>query len=131
MKAIRDLAAVAAIEDEALRELLFRRFAEILIDGETYDPETYGWFLILEPGDDPDAVQHEGCFPLLASPGGDIPYGQAGFVSVFEWVADHGWCYEAIILLSDGGEFISVIVPKLSGVDARLLALCGQLAEAA
>ncbi|KAB7623401.1 hypothetical protein [Alkalilimnicola sp. S0819] len=128
MKAIRDPAELAAVEDVALRELLSRRIQEWLIDGLPYDPETYGWFLLVEPGDDPgDSRHYHDCPPLIGRPSAFDDLDE--YIPIFEWVSDHGHWYEAVILLSDGGEFISVIVPKAEGVDPSLLAICEVLAE--
>lgn len=125
MLALRDPAAVAGLSDDSIRAYLEERFEGLTEPGETYAPETHGWFLLLGPGDDPDeAGQVFDCFPLLTSPTGGARYGDPDFRSPFEWITDLGSFYEGVILMSDGGDFVGVIIPKLSGMDARLLEYC-------
>lgn len=125
MRAIRDPGEVPAFPDEGVVTFLGERFEGMVGPGETFDPDTHGWFLVVEPGDDPDAADRcFDCFPLLTSPTGGARYGEPDFQSPFAWVVDHGAFYEGVIVLSDGGEFVGVIVPKLDGIDPRLLAYC-------
>lgn len=125
MRAIRDPAEVERVLDASIRAYLAERFAGLVEPGESYAPETHGWFLLVEPGDDPDAAGEVfDCFPLLTSPCGGARYGDPEFRSPFEWVTDLGGFYEAVILGSDGGDFVGVIVPQVAGIDARLIEFC-------
>ncbi len=71
--------------------------------------------IVVDPGDSMEAVAEAS--DLILDPDHDdfLP---------FEWVTDQGGRYEAYIAFSDDGDGLSLIVPKLVGVDARLLALC-------
>lgn len=41
-----------------------------------------------------------------------------------EWTTDWGPCFETYIRFSDDGCGISLVIPKLPGIDANLLVLC-------
>ncbi len=130
MLPIRKLAEVDRVTDPAMRDLLRKRFAELQQAFGEYEASDYGWFMILEPGDDPDDRDRLGVsFSLLRSPGDGVPYGEEGFVPPFEWVADYGFCFEAVTVIADAGDFVSVIVPKERWVDGRLTALCHDLSS--
>ncbi len=129
MHAIRSLAQVGFVPDRAMRELLRRRLAEVAEMFGEHDAEKYGWFLVLEEGDDPDDREQLGTtFSLVRSPWNGIQYGEVGFLPPFEWVCDHGFCYEALAVIADAGDFVSVLVPKGAGIEQRLIDLCASLA---
>lgn len=125
---IRKLGEIDQVTDAAMRELLRQRFADLREAFGEYEATDYGWFIVLEPGDDPDDQDSLGIsFSLLRSPHDGIPYGREGFAPPFEWVADYGFCYEAVTVIGDAGDFVSVLVPNHKGMDGRLLALCREL----
>lgn len=124
MRAVRAPDEVDLVQDDALRAYLRDRFDGMVEDGETYSPETHGWFVLVEEGDDVTSISevHDVFNPLEDLSG--HRFGEAGFAPLFEWIADHDTFFEIVLLLSDGGEFVGIVVPRLSGVDAELLALC-------
>lgn len=116
------------VPSQSMRELLRQRLADLQVAFGDYDATEYGWFVVLEPGDDPDDPAGMGIsFSLVCGLNDGIPYGAEGFVAPFEWVADYGFCYEAVTVIGDAGDFVSVLVPKLRGIDERLLAICHEL----
>lgn len=118
-----------SVDDPAIRSWLAERFRLL---GESTDGAAINddpcWFALIEVGDDPDAesVRPAG-FHLLLDAFGEHRYGEAEFVTPFEWVAEYAGFYEAVIVYSDSAT-LSVIVPKLPSIDARLLQLLAEQA---
>lgn len=97
----------------ALREVLAACMERWRTSGVSYDPA--GEFLLLvEPGDSIDAV----CRHVSAS------LNDEGESLPGEWTTDWGPCFETYICFSDDGCGLSLVTPKLPGIDANLLALC-------
>lgn len=71
--------------------------------------------IVVDPGDSMEAVAEATDLILDPDHGDFLP---------FEWITDKGESYEAYIVFSDDGDGLSLIIPKLAGIDARLLALC-------
>ena len=120
MITIRDTEPVTGITEPAIRQLIHQRIAEIT-QGEPYDADVYGEFVIVEAGDcitDIEAVA--GC-PL-------VPAGDADFAPSFEWLVEWPCCFEAVFIFSDDGYGIDLLIPKLSDMDADLLAMCRKYA---
>lgn len=113
MRTLRD-PADAASAPEHLRELLLQCLARWSEAGIVYDPSDAGPLILVEPG---DSLEEIGAYVgMILDPGSD------DFLS-FEWIADRGPCYEACSIFTDDGAGWSLIVPKDSGIDGRLLAL--------
>lgn len=128
MQALRSPLDVGHLDDVAVRSYLAERFEGMVEDGETYSPETHGWFVVVQEGDDlADLEQVHDIFNPLCDLAGHR-FGEAGFSPVFEWIADHDTFFEVVILLSDGGDFVGIVVPNRPGVDAALLQLCAAYA---
>jgi len=126
MRVLRDPALAGEIEDPALRALIVRRFAEICeVDG-AYDPDTYGYLVIAEAGDTVESIEREAGRPVLTGTDSEPGFSEPGYVPRFEFLEEHQQpaCYEMVFVLSDDGFGIDLFVPKLPGIDPRLLALC-------
>lgn len=125
MRVLRDPALAATLEDEALRALVAQRFVEIAQD-EPYDPDTFGYFVVVEPGDSVESVEKEVGWPILGSVFNDARFGDAEFSPCFEFLEEHSRpaCYELVYIFSDGGFGIDVFVPKSPEMDRDLLAFC-------
>lgn len=125
MRVLRDPALAATLEDEALRALVAQRFVEIAQD-EPYDPDTFGYFVVVEPGDSVESVEKEVGWPILGSVFNDARFGDPEFSPCFEFLEEHARpaCYELVYIFSDGGFGIDVFVPKLPEIDRQLLAFC-------
>ena len=70
------------------------------------------------------AVEREVGFTPLTSLSDGSTYGSSDFTPSWEWIEDHGCCFELVYIVSDDGFAFVVIVENLLGVDAQLLALC-------
>jgi len=104
----------------AVRGFIQQRI-ELMRDGGDYDPEEQGYFIVIEPGDRAEDVQaNTGC-PLGC-------FGDEDFAPMFEYVEDQGDFYEIVYIFNDSGFAHIVIVPKLPGIDPRLIQLCGEYA---
>lgn len=97
----------------ALREALAACMERWRTSGVPYDPA--GEFLLLvEPADSIDAV----CLRVGAYLNGEDKPLRG------EWTTGWGPCFETYICFSDDGCGLSLVTPKLPGIDANLLALC-------
>lgn len=125
MRVLRDPDLANTIEDEALRALVAQRFVEIAQD-EPYDPDIYGYFIVMEPGDSVAALEKEAGWPILGSVFSDARFGDADFSPCFEFLEEHERpaCYEAVFILNDGGFGIDLFIPKVPGMDRQLLDFC-------
>jgi len=122
---IRDINAVNGITSEFepypdIRQLIHQRIAEIT-QGQPYDPDIYGQFVLVEVGDTVPDIEAVIGYPL-------VPDGDADFAPSFEWLVEWPTCYEAVFIFSDDGYGIDLLIPKIGGVDADLLAMCEQYA---
>lgn len=124
MQILRDPADIAGVADCEVRQWLQQRFAGMVQDGEPYDPDTYGWFVLLEPGDSLAALAEIDC-PNPFHTYGDIadPY-VPGFIPSFNWIQDWPHLDEIVTVLSDGGEFISLLLLKCDTTQPELRQLC-------
>ena len=117
---IRSTEAITGITSQEIRQLIHQRIAEIT-QGEIYDPDIYGEFVIVEPGDCTADIEAVTCCPLM-------PAGDADFAPSFEWLVEWPTCYEAVFIFSDDGYGIDLLIPKSEAMDADLLAMCRKYA---
>jgi hypothetical protein len=119
MITIRTTEAITDITSPELQQLIHQRIAEIT-QGQPYDADVYGEFVIVEAGDTLPEIE--------AYLGREV-------VGNFEWLVEWPCCYEAVFVLSDDGCGIDLLIPKTGGntpnIDADLLAICEQFAEPA
>lgn len=127
MLVIRQPDDIALIDQYELRLLVSRRFDE-LSEGYTCPAEDMGYFVIVQPGDAVEMIEKETVFPLLKGYFNDAEFGEDGFMSAFEWLAEHPGSYEGVFIYNDAGFGIDVLIPKQAGIDARLLAMCSSFA---
>ena len=123
MQVLRDPTAVAALHDPQLRQLLDERFRDLGADGP-YDPDLYGHFVVVEPGDRVAALEAATGCPILRSWFDETRFGHPDFAPGFEWVAAHAGYYEVAYVLNDDGFGVGLFVPRQPGIDPDLLALC-------
>ena len=109
---IRSTEAVTGIISQELRQLIRERIAEIT-QGEPYDADVYGEFVIVEAGDTLPEIE-----AYLGRP----------FIGNFEFFEELPCCFEAVFIMSDDGYGIDLLIPKLSDMDADLLAMCRKYA---
>lgn len=127
MLTIHNPVELSAVADPLIRQWLAERFQLLSqsSDGNTGDADPC-WFALIEPGDDLDATTSRPAgFHLLMDVFGEYRYGDSEFVSPYEWVAEHAGFFEAVIVYSDSAT-LSVIVPKVSSINPRLLQLLAE-----
>lgn len=130
MLVLRDPSEAVVVNDPDLRALIEQRFEDIC-DGEDFDPDLHGQFIVVEPGDSVEALEKESGCPILGSYIGNSRYGDPGFKPVFECLEEHDTCYE-MVFVPGGGDFgIVIFIPKAEGIDSDLLAMCAEYAEPA
>lgn len=117
MRALRSEAELADLPS-ALRSSLAACLERWRTAGAPCDPD--GEFLLLvEPGDDLAAI----CARVLPGIEDD------DCLAIAEWTTDWGTCFETYVCFSDDGCGLSLVTPKLPGIDANLLALCSAYAR--
>lgn len=124
MRILRDEAAIAALPEAGLRQLLQKRVAEIN-ECCPWDADELGYFIVVEPDDTADLLEAEMGFSALRDQLNDVPFGDENFSPAFEWVESHpeGF-YELVYIINDGGYGYDVFIADHPGVDPDLLALC-------
>jgi hypothetical protein len=128
MQVLRDPAAVAALQDPELRQLLDERFRDLCQDAP-YHPDRDGYFVVVEPGDTVEAVEEQTGCPIVHDLFGEARFGEADFSPAFEWLAEHPHYFEVAYILNDDGFGVGVFVPRQPGIDPDLLALCAAYAS--
>lgn len=116
---LRNLDEVSQILDVDIKQLILLRIAEIT-QGDTYDANVYGPFVLVEPGDAVADIEAVISFPL-------VPAGDPDFAPSFEWLVEWPFCYEAVFIFSDDGYGVDLLIPKLIGTDAELSAEYAEL----
>jgi hypothetical protein len=84
---IRTIEAVTVITSQEIQQLILGRIAEIT-QGQPYDADIYGEFVIVEAGDTLPEIE--------AYLGREV-------VGNFEWLVEWPCCWEAVFVLSDDG----------------------------
>lgn len=129
MQILRDVSAIAALPDVALRQVIERRIQEIE-SLSAWNSDEMGPFIVVEPGDAVDALEAELGIPVLRGLFDDVPFGDADFSPSFEWAEAHpeGF-FELVYVTSDSGYGRDVFIYDLPGVDPALLAMCRTFAS--
>ena len=130
MLVLRDPSTASSIAADDLRELVEQRFDDIC-DGEDFDPDLHGQFIVVEAGDSVDVLEEESGCPILRGYIGNARYGDPEFKPVFECLEEHDTCYEMVFVPGDGDFGIVIFIPKQEGIDPDLLTLCAEYAEPA
>lgn len=121
-------ALTASITDPAIRSLVEQRWNEIL-DGEDYDYDRHGYFIVVEPGDRVEDLEKEGSCPIIHDLFAESRYGDDDFTPAFEVVEDHPECYEMVFVFSDDGFGLNLYIAKYQhGINAELLGMCAEYA---
>ena len=127
MLVLRDPASTTSIPDREVRTLAAKRFA-MLSEDEPFDPDVFGYFIVVEDGDNITALDEQLGFPILSNRFDGTCFGDSGFTPCHEILEEHAGCYEMVFVLSDDGYGVEVFIPKSERVDTRLLALCQRYA---
>ena len=106
--------------DPRLKQLLIERRDQLggRIEGEAR-------FIVLQPGDGLDALETALGFSILENQTDGERFGDPEFSPSWEWLADHGHCFEMVFIMTDDGFAHVVLVENCQGVDPELLKLCG------
>lgn len=127
MLVLRDPISVQSVQEPYMRRLLALRF-EQLAQGEPYEADVHGFFVVVEPGDTVAAIEAACEWPILRSIFDDSRYGAPDFAPAFEVLEEHATCFEVVFVLNDGGYGFVLWVPKLPEVSEELLAFCHEYA---
>lgn len=115
--------ATTAITDLSLRDLVDCRFREIS-DGEPFDPDIHGVFIVVEPGDTATELENVSGCPVLTNPISSCSFGDTGFLPIFEYLGEHPCCFELVFVSGVGDFGIVIFIPKTEGIDPELLDFC-------
>ena len=127
MLVLRDPSIASSIAADDIRDLVEQRFEDIC-DGEDFDTDLHGQFIVVEAGDSVEVLEAESGCPILRSYIGTARYGDTDFRPVFECLDEHDTCYEMVFVPGDGDFGVVIFIPKHPGIDAVLLALCADYA---
>ena len=111
--------------DAQLKRLLAQRRDQL---SEFTDLSEIARFVIVQPGDSIGALESELGFSVFRNPVDGRRFGNPEFSPGWEWIADHGYCFEVVFIYDDSGFGHVLIVPKMPAVNAELIALCTQYA---
>ena len=123
MLTLTDPAATTAIPDADIRNLVDSRLHEIT-DGEPFDPEIHGVFIVVEAGDSVTDLENVSGCPIVTYPDSHCSFGDPGFMPLFEYLGEHACAFELVFVSGDGDFGIVIFIPKTNGIDPELLAFC-------
>ena len=113
--------ALKAPIDLRLKRLLIERRDQLGVD---LDLSTVAHLVIVQPGDSLDALEAALGFSVLQNQTDGRHFGEREFSPSWEWIADHGHCFEMVFIFDDSG-FAHVVLIQNSPMQNRLLrALC-------
>ena len=112
--------------DARLKQLLMLRRDQL---AEFEDLSEIARFIIVQSGDSLDALETELGFSIFRNPVDGRCFGDPEFDPGWEWIADHGHCFEMVFVYTDDGYGHVVIAPKGPGIDPELLRLCQAYAD--
>jgi hypothetical protein len=119
---VRDLQSTQQISNPAIRELVQQRINDL--DGEAFDTDALGYFVVIEPGDTISAIHAQVGFNILHNRFTGIRFNVTGFTPSFEFIEEFAACYDMVFVLDDSGIGIELFVLKEEGIDAELIAMC-------
>lgn len=114
-------ALASQIDADLKRLLALRRDQLLACDG--HDLGELAHVVVVEPADTLPAIEGVAGVPLATNLVDGSKYGDPDFTTNFEYVAQHGQWFEAVMILSDDGFGIVLLVPDQPGIDTTLLGL--------
>ena len=105
MKIIRDTDGLKEIDNADMATLITQRMAE-MSDGEAFDPDIHGHFVVIYPGDGIAEIERE-----------------VGAIHLVEIIEEHATFFE-LVFIGSGDFGIVVLVPNSEGIDAELIDFC-------
>lgn len=123
MLILSDPADINLVGHPAIRDLLVRRFHE-LCQGDPYDPELHGTFLVVEGGESVESIELAGGCWITSPLFGDARFGDPDFGPSHELLEEHPACYELVFVFGDTATVI--FIPKGAGtsIDPELMHYC-------
>ena len=112
--------ALSTSIDPRLKQLLRNRVQQLDVE----DLSTVARFIVVQPGDGLDALETALGFSVLHNQIDGRRFGDPEFSPSWEWLADHGHCYELVFIFDDSGFAHVVLIENSHGVDWELLRLC-------
>jgi hypothetical protein len=111
--------ALSTLPNPCLKRLLEQRRKQLSgsITGQ-------GRFVIVQPGDTLAAIEQALSFSAFQNPIDGSGFGDSDFTPAWEWIEDHGFCFELVFIFDDSGFAHVLLVEKAEGVDPQLIALC-------
>jgi hypothetical protein len=107
--------------DRQLKALLKLRREQL---AEFDDLSEIARFIIVQPGDSLDALERELGFSVFRNPVDGRLFGDPEFTPGWEWIADHGYCFELVFIYDDSGFGHVVLVQNSPTQNPLLRALC-------
>lgn len=104
---------------DRLKRLLTTRLGQL--DGQI---DGHAHLVIMQPGDPLPALHVVLGFSPFHNPIDGRSFGQPDFTPAWEWIEDHGFCFELAFIFDDGGFAHVLIVESAQGVAPELLSLC-------
>ncbi len=78
----------------------------------------------MQPGDSMTALERELGFSVFANQVDGSEFCDPEFSPGWEWLADHGHCFEMVFVMTDDGFAHVALIENSQGVDPELLQLC-------
>ena len=129
MIVVRDHSTIDKISNLQIRELVQQRINDL--DGESFDSNELGYFLVVESSDALEALSAQLGFDMLRNRFTGIRFNVTGFTSSFEFIEEFRACYDMVFVLDDTGIGVEIFVPKEEGIDPDLIAMCRMFAYTA
>ena len=116
--------------DPAIANLLTRHL-EFGAEFNPDDPADLLTVFVIEPGDTLTTIDAamNGCF--LTNHYSRRQLGDPGFAPCFETLEEYPTGFEMLFIQSDEGHALVILIPRTSGIDPELLALCADYATPA
>lgn len=116
-----------AVKFPEVRQLIQVRYLQNELNKEANEGFIISSFLVVEANDPMQLVEQEICNGLRRINTGGQPIDKV-FAPSFEWIFEHPTFYEAAFIHCDREYGVCVLIPKESGIDSDLLALCAKYA---
>ena len=114
--------------DPDLKFILLERL-DILAEFSEWDLADLAHFIIVEPGDDIEAIERELGINPLVNIVDDARYPDPAFEPSFEFCIARKGYFDLTFALSDSGLGLVLLVPDQDGIEPALLELCREYAK--
>ena len=116
--------ALASPIGQQMKQLLQLRCAQL--GGDISD---LAHFAIVEPSDTPVDLEQIIGFSVFQNLVDGTHFGAPYWSPSWEWLADHGFCFEMVFIMDDSGFGHVVIIPNEQGIAPTLIDLCRTFAS--